>query len=150
MKNFWKVLGVAALAVGLTPYKVEKDEETGENKYQALLWQAKREKKDGENEKGELNITLGFYSPFQQQEEAHLFSEDLSVEYAVPKAQEAAETVLDTVKETAEKAADAVEDAVENVAGAVEDAAGELKEKAEAAAEAASEAVEEAAENEAP
>ena len=135
MKNFWKVLGVAALAVGLTPYKVEKDEETGENKYQALLWQAKREKKGGENEKGELNITLGFYSPFQQ-EEAHLFSEDLSVEYAVPKVQETAEAVLDTVKETAEKAADAVEDAVENAAGTAEAAAGELKEKAEAAAEA--------------
>ena len=26
MKNFWKVLGVAALAVGLTPYKVEKED----------------------------------------------------------------------------------------------------------------------------
>ena len=115
MKNFWKVLGVAALAVGLTPYKVEKDEETGENKYQALLW---------------------------QEEEAHLFSEDLSVEYAVPKVQEAAEAVVDTVKETAEKAADAVEDAVENASGAAKAAAGELKEKAEAAAEAAAEAVE--------
>ena len=45
MKNFWKVLGIAALAVGLTPYKVEKDEETGDNRYQALLGQAPRVKK---------------------------------------------------------------------------------------------------------
>lgn len=134
MKKFWKVLGIAALAVGLTPYKVEKDEETGDNKYQALLWQATRVKKEDENEKGELNITLGFYSPFKE-EEAHLFSEDLSVEYAVPKAKEAAETVLDNVKEAAEKAADAVEETVEKVANAVEDAAEEIKEKAEDAAE---------------
>ncbi len=83
MKNFWKVLGIAALAVGLTPYKVEKDEETGENRYQALLWQATRVKKEIGEDKGEINITLGFNSPFQQEEEAHLFSDELSVEYTV-------------------------------------------------------------------
>ena len=38
MKKFWKVLGLGALVAGLTPYKVEKDEETGEKSYQALLW----------------------------------------------------------------------------------------------------------------
>ena len=89
MKNFWKVLGIAALAVGLTPYKVEKDEETGENRYQALLWQATRVKKEMGEDKGEINITLGFNSPFQQEEEAHLFSDELSVEYTVPNAEAA-------------------------------------------------------------
>ena len=57
MKKIWKVLGVAALAVGFTPYRVEKDEETGEKKVQALLWKMTRN-------------------------EAHLFSDDLNVEYA--------------------------------------------------------------------
>ena len=40
MKTFWKVLaGIAALAA-VTPYSVEKDEETGETKVKALIWNA--------------------------------------------------------------------------------------------------------------
>lgn len=117
MKNFWKVLGIAALAVGLTPYKVEKDEETGENRYQALLWQATRVKKEMGEDKGEINITLGFNSPFQQEEEAHLFSDELSVAYGV--CAEGAEKAAETVQEAKEAVCDAVETACE----AVEDAA---------------------------
>ena len=76
MKNFWKVLGVAALAVGLTPYKVEKDEERGEKRYQALLWQATVSPGEGE-EKNQVDITLGFKSPLQEvREERELFTED--------------------------------------------------------------------------
>lgn len=82
MKKLWKVLGIAALAVGLTPYKVEKDEKTGENKYQALFWQGTRLAKTGDGEKGEISITVGFNPPVKKEEEAHLFSDDLSVEYA--------------------------------------------------------------------
>lgn len=80
MKKIWKVLGVAALAVGFTPYRVEKDEETGEKKVQALLWQMTR--KPMEEEKEEVSISFGFNSPARKENEAHLFSDDLNVEYA--------------------------------------------------------------------
>lgn len=97
MKNFWKVLGVAALAVGLTPYKVEKDEERGEKRYQALLWQATVSSGEGEEKK--VDVNLGFKSPADK--EAHLFSDELSVEYTVPNA-EAAPASEDTGSEAAE------------------------------------------------
>lgn len=80
MKKIWKVLGVAALAVGFTPYRVEKDEETGEKKVQALLWKMTR--KPMEEEKEEVSISFGFNSPARKENEAHLFSDDLNVEYA--------------------------------------------------------------------
>ena len=126
MKNFWKVLGIAALAVGLTPYKVEKDEETGENRYQALLWQATRVKKELGEDKGEINITLGFNSPFQQEGEAHLFSDELSVEYTVPNA-EAAPASEDTGSEAAEAEAP-VEEKIEGGEAPEEAGSGECGE----------------------
>ncbi len=121
MKNFWKVLGVAALAVGLTPYKVEKDEERGEKRYQALLWQATVSPGEGEEKK--VDVNLGFKSPADK-EEAHLFSDELSVAYGVcaegaEKAADAAEKAAETVQEAKEAVCDAVETACE----AVEDAA---------------------------
>ena len=79
MKAFWKILGLGALAVGLTPYRVEKDEETGEKKYQALLWQATKTPKEGE--KDALNINIGLNLPQEDADEAHLFSDELCVEY---------------------------------------------------------------------
>lgn len=120
MKNFWKVLGVAALAVGLTPYKVEKDEERGEKRYQALLWQATVSPGEGEEKK--VDVNLGFKSPADK--EAHLFSDELSVAYGVcaegaEKAADAAEKAAETVQEAKEAVCDAVETACE----AVEDAA---------------------------
>ena len=113
MKNFWKVLGVAALAVGLTPYKVEKDEERGEKRYQALLWQATVSSGEGEEKK--VDVNLGFKSPADK--EAHLFSDELSVAYGV--CAEGAEKAAETVQEAKEAGCDAVETACE----AVEDAA---------------------------
>lgn len=113
MKNFWKVLGVAALAVGLTPYKVEKDEERGEKRYQALLWQATVSPGEGEEKK--VDVNLGFKSPADK--EAHLFSDELSVAYGV--CAEGAEKAAETVQEAKEAVCDAVETACE----AVEDAA---------------------------
>jgi len=80
MKKFWKFLGVAALAVGFTPYHVEKDEETGERKVRALLWQMTRKPK--EEEKEDVSISFGFNPPVRKDSEVHLFSDDLSVEYA--------------------------------------------------------------------
>ena len=116
MKNFWKVLGVAALAVGLTPYKVEKDEERGESRYQALLWQANVTPGEGE-EKKRVDINLGFQSPVKK-DEPHLFSQELHVAY-------------DAGKQCAEKAAEAVEDAVEQASEAVEDVKEAVKETVE-------------------
>lgn len=117
MKNFWKVLGVAALAVGLTPYKVEKDEERGESRYQALLWQANVTPGEGE-EKKRVDINLGFQPPVKK-DEPHLFSQELHVAYDAGK--QYAEKAADVVEEVTEKAAEAVEDAVEQVSEAAED-----------------------------
>ena len=40
MKTFWKVLAGAALAAAVVPYRIEGDEETGEIKLKALIWNA--------------------------------------------------------------------------------------------------------------
>lgn len=86
MKTFWKVLG-AALAVGLTPYKVETNEETGEKSYQALLWRITSAPGEGENQRdiginlGEGTLTAKLLSAAGVVEEAHLFSDELCVEY---------------------------------------------------------------------
>lgn len=86
MKKFWKLLGVTALAVGLTPYKVEKDPETGENSYQALLYRLTSAPGQGED-KWDIGINLGegtLTSKLMsavEKEEPHLFSDELCVEY---------------------------------------------------------------------
>ena len=92
MKKFWKILGLGALAVGLTPYKVEKNEETGENSYQALLWRiTSMPGEDGEKRAigislGEGTLTSKLMEAVEKKEEPHLFSDELSVEYAAPTA----------------------------------------------------------------
>ena len=125
MKNFWKVLGVAALAVGLTPYKVEKDEERGEKRYQALLWQATVSPGEGEEKK--VDVNLGFKSPADN--EAHLFSDELSVAYGV--CAEGAEKAADAAADAAEKAAETVQEAKEAVCDAVETACEAVEDAAE-------------------
>lgn len=138
MKAFWKVLGFAALAAGLTPYKVDKDEETGESSYQALLWRITANRSDGEKKwdigvnLGEGTLTSKLMQAAEKKEEAHLFSDELSVEYKTPDAE-------DIVAEVTEKVAEAAESAVESVKETVEETA----EKAAEAVEAAEEAVEE-------
>lgn len=87
MKKFFKVLGAAALIAGFTPYHVEKNEETGERKMKALLWQASR-KPNPSGDKDE--ITVKFLSFGKDEDEAHLFSDGLKVEYS-GKAPETAE-----------------------------------------------------------
>ena len=54
MKKIWKVLGIAALAAGLIPYKAEENLETGEKTYDALLWQV-RTRLNAETGKSELS-----------------------------------------------------------------------------------------------
>lgn len=97
MKKFWKILGLGALAVGLTPYKVEKNEETGEKSYQALLWRI-TSVPAGEDKKIDIGINLGegtltskLMNAAERKDEPHLFSDELCVEYAGGEAVEAAE-----------------------------------------------------------
>lgn len=82
MNKFLKVLGAAALIAGLTPYRVETNEETGERKLKALLWQAtKKPNPDG----GKDDITINILSfGKDEEEEAHIFSDELTVDYSAP------------------------------------------------------------------
>lgn len=129
MKKFWKVLGLGALAAGLTPYKVEKNEETGEKSYQALLWRI-TSSPAGDDKKIDIGINLGegtltskLMDIVEKKEEPHLFSDELSVEYHAGSAVEAAEDLAEKAADVAEDVADAVEDAAEKVADAAEEAA---------------------------
>ena len=77
MKNFWKTLGVTALVVGLCPYRVTLDKSTGEKKIRALLWKATC----GSRSSGRgLSLDFGFFPP-NEEEEAHLFADELVVHY---------------------------------------------------------------------
>jgi len=130
MKKFWKALGITALAATLIPYRVHKDHDTDTTTMDALLWQAIRRPGEGED-KGQLDITFGFKSPFQElQEERELFTDDPNE--AVPFT--GSETAADLAESAAEKAADLaekVEDAVEDAADAVEEAVEKLEQSAE-------------------
>lgn len=85
--KFWKVLSTAALVAGLAPYKVEKDEATGKTTYQALLWRMTTTSGEEEGEKrfnidlGEGTLTQKLREKAIQKEEAHLFTDDLAVNY---------------------------------------------------------------------
>ena len=104
MKMFWKVLGAAALAVGLTPYRVNTNEETGEKTYRALLWQATKTPQEGE--KDALSINIGLNLP-QEDDEAHLFSDELCVEYnGTPVTADSAPEAPVEAEESAEPAAE--------------------------------------------
>lgn len=129
MKKFWKVLGLGALAAGLTPYKVEKNEETGEKSYQALLWRI-TSSPVGEDKKIDIGINLGegtltskLMDIVEKKEEPHLFSDELSVEYHAGDAKDAVEDLAEKAVDAAEDVADAVEDVAEKVADAAEEAA---------------------------
>lgn len=147
MKKFWKVLGLGALAAGLTPYKVEKNEETGENSYQALLWRITSAPGEEEGEKRRIGINLGegtltskLMEAMEKKDEPHLFSDELSVEYHTGDAADAIEDLAEKAADVAENVADAAENAAEKAADIAEKAI----EKAEDAAKDAAEAVEKA------
>ena len=129
MKKFWKVLGLGALVAGLTPYKVEKDEETGEKSYQALLWRI-TSAPVGEDKKIDIGINLGegtltskLMDALEKKDEHHLFSDELSVEYSSGDLLDAVEDAAEKAAETVQEAKEAVCDAVETACEAVEDAA---------------------------
>lgn len=77
MKNFWKTLGVTALVVGLCPYRVTLDKATGDKKIRALLWKATYSSRS--SGRG-LSLDFGFFPP-NEEEEAHLFADELVVHY---------------------------------------------------------------------
>lgn len=81
LSNVLKVFGAAALVAGLTPYRITRNEETGEKKVRALFWEATSGPKV-EGEEKDLSVHLGFFSPVQQDdEEPHFFADELTVEY---------------------------------------------------------------------
>ena len=154
MKAFLKILGFTALVAGLTPYKVDKNEETGENSYQALLWRITStsgedgKKRDIGINLGEGTLTAKIIDAVEKQKEAHLFSDELSVEYTVDDMEEDAETAAGEADETAEEKASEAEEAAAAAEEAAEKAeeAAQAYEKAAEKAEEAAEAYEEAAE----
>lgn len=74
-----KLFGAAAVLSTLIPYRITTDEETGEKKYRAIFWEATRPQDDGENG-GKPVVHVGFFSPLED-EEAHMYADDLSVDY---------------------------------------------------------------------
>ena len=77
MKTVWKVLGAAALAAALTPYRVTADQDTGDIKLRALLWKATYGRRPGNQG---LNLDFGFFAP-NEEEEPHLYADELVVHY---------------------------------------------------------------------
>lgn len=77
MKTVWKVLGLTALAAGLTPYRVTTDEETGDVKLRALLWKGTYGRRAGNRG---LTLDVGVFLPTEE-EEPHLYADELVVHY---------------------------------------------------------------------
>ena len=108
--KFWKVLSTAALVAGLAPYKVEKDEASGKTTYQALLWRGSTSEKDGEKhfgiDLGEGTLTQALREKAAAKEEAHLFTDELTVDFSRSEAEaadtEAAEAEIEAMAAQAE------------------------------------------------
>lgn len=108
--KLWKVLSAAALVAGLAPYKVEKDEATGKTTYQALLWRGSTSEKDGEKhfgiDLGEGTLTQALREKAAAKEEAHLFTDELTVDFSRSEAEaadtEAAEAEIEAMAAQAE------------------------------------------------
>lgn len=83
MKTFLKVLGTTALLASLVPFSHKKDEENDQDTYQALLWTAVNRPDPEKENARKLDISIGFNNPFAkaEDEEAHLFADDLTVSY---------------------------------------------------------------------
>ena len=76
MKKLWKALGITALAAAVLPYRIRRDQEENTTTVDALLWQAVRRPGEGED-KGQLDISIGYKSPLQEvREERDLFTDD--------------------------------------------------------------------------
>lgn len=107
MKNIWKLLGAAAAVAALTPHSWDQDPKTGKRKYTALLWSATVEPK-AEGEGKTVSLSLGLNIPtVKMNEEAHLFADDLLVNYhtaaaaVAPQGEAAAESAAEPEAESA-------------------------------------------------
>lgn len=121
MKKFWKVLGITAAVAALAPYRINKDEETGEKKVEALLWRATAAPKDGE-EKVSVDVSFGFQSPFAPRSGEPLFDEEPVAEFQVPAEEQVSEEQTEAEQSAEEQAGEtqADEDAAEAEVQAVE------------------------------
>ena len=135
-----KVLGAAAAVAALTPYRVEKDEETGSTSVKALLWGAKLTPATEETGR-DINVVLGLNVPKRlgKKSETELFADD-EPEAAMLDADE-----LQVIADEAQEAADeiqAIADEAQEAANEAQEAADEAQAIADEAQEAADEAAE--------
>ena len=101
MKKLLTALGTAALIAGVTPYRYSKNEETGEQKIQALLWRATRTPRDGEKDKTVVNI--GFISPFERKKgESEICVDGVMVVQPAPAEEPAEEAAAAAPEENSE------------------------------------------------
>ena len=127
-----KVLGAAAAVAALTPYQVEKDEETGVTTMRALLWGAKYTPATGESGRG-IDVTLGPRAPKLPKDEAELYADD-EPEAAVLDA-ETLQVIADEAQEAADEA-QAIADEAQEAADEAQAIADEAQAIADEAAEA--------------
>ena len=115
-----KILGAAAAVAALTPFEVERDEETGATSLKALLWGAKyTPAADGTGRN--VDVTIGLNIPGRTSE-AELFADD-EPEAAVPDLGDL-QVAVDSEDLT-------VADEVQEAAGEAQEAADEVEETAE-------------------
>ena len=121
MKNFWKALGIAALAA-VIPVQISKDEETGTRSYRSLLLELESVRKDEDHQ--EINIklmhgllTAPIYDLLAAKKETALFADDEPEAAVIPEvidfAQAAAEARAAELQEAAELPDEAGETAEE-------------------------------------
>lgn len=136
--KFWKVLSTAALVAGLAPYKVKKDEASGKTTYQALLWRMTTTSGEEEGEKrfnidlGEGTLTQKLREKAIQKEEAHLFTDDLAVNYhqgedAEAEDTEAAEAEIEAMAAEAETVTAAAKEVIDKAKAAIAEAEEEIE-----------------------
>ena len=123
-----KVLGAAAAVAALTPYQVEKDEETGVTKVKALLWSVKHTRA-AEDAGRDIDVTFGLNIPGRKNE-AELYADD------DPNAAVLGADELQVIADEAQEAADEAQ--------AIADEAQEAADEAQAIADEAQEAADEA------
>ena len=120
ISNVLKVLGAAAALAAITPYQVERDEETGITSMKALLWGAKLTPATEETGR-DINVVLGLNVPKRLcgKDETELFADD-EPEAAVLDAEtlhiiaDEAQEAADEAQAIADEAQEADDEAAEN------------------------------------
>ena len=104
MKKIWKFLGAAAALACVVPYRVERNSDTNETKFQALLWRAVSRPDESGETRRDVTVTFGFNGILKAAEE-RLFEDDES--WCTPSAakEDSAPTCPCTAAADAEEAA---------------------------------------------